>query len=242
MMSRREAIKTTALATAAAAVGQVKSTSAQPAPLPAPAAGPFALPPLPYAYDALEPYIEAQTVTIHHDKHHATYVANLNKAVADHAELGKKSVDELVRDLASVPEAVRTAVRNHGGGVANHNFYWLSLKKNEGAAPKGELLKAIEKKFSSFAAFQDQWTKAATTLFGSGWAWLTVDGSKELRIEATPNQDSPLTAGRTPLLTIDVWEHAYYLKYQNRRAEHIAAFYNLIHWDMVTERYLKAIA
>ena len=242
MMSRREAIKTTALATAAAAVGNVKPASAQPAPPAAPPAGPYTLPPLPYAYDALEPHIEAQTVTIHHDKHHATYVANLNKAVADHPALGKKSVDELIRDLASVPEAIRTAVRNHGGGVANHNFYWLSLKKSEGAAPKGELLKAIEKKFNSFASFQEQWTKTATTLFGSGWAWLTVDAGKELRIEATSNQDSPLTAGRTPLLTIDVWEHAYYLKYQNRRADHIAAFYHLINWDTVAERYLKAIA
>jgi Fe-Mn family superoxide dismutase len=239
MMTRRDALKKTALLTTAAAApwllrGQTAAADAAPS-------GPFTLPLLPFAFDALEPHIDARTMEIHHDKHHQTYVTNLNKAVAGHADLARKPVEKLVRDLASVPESVRKAVQNNGGGHANHTFFWQCLKKNEGGKPAGELAKAIEKKWGSFDSFKAEFTKAATTQFGSGWAWLTLDG-KELAIEQTPNQDSPLSHGRMPLLTIDVWEHAYYLKYQNRRPDYIAAFYNVIHWDFISARYAKLVS
>jgi superoxide dismutase, Fe-Mn family len=240
MMSRREAVKeiakVAAVTTAAASIVPAAAQPAAPAPAPA---GPYTLPPLPYALDALEPVIDARTVEIHHGKHHATYVANLNKAVADHPELHKKTVDELLRDLTAIPESIRTAVRNHGGGHANHCFFWSVMARNGGGQPKGELAKAIDKKFGSFGGFQEQFTKAATTQFGSGWAWLTLDERRELRIEQSPNQDTPWSAGRRPLLTIDVWEHAYYLKYQNRRADFITAFYQLINWEALSENYRK---
>lgn len=241
MLSRRQAIKTGfASAAYAAATSSALKVRAVVSPIaPLRPNDPFTLPPLPYAFDALEPHIDAQTMQIHHDKHHAAYVTNLNKAVADHPELASKSVEDLIRNLTAVPENIRTAVRNQGGGHANHSLFWQTLKKNNGATPQGELAKAIDKKFGSFAAFKDEFTKAATTLFGSGWAWLSLDASKELRLEPTPNQDSPLSAGRTPLLGIDVWEHAYYLKYQNRRADYIKAFYDVINWDFVAERYQK---
>lgn len=242
-MSRREAVKKIAqaavAATAAAAVPPVSAQPAAPAPAPS---GPFTLPPLPYAWDALEPVIDAQTLQIHYGKHHATYVANLNKAVADHPDLHKKSVDELLRDLSAIPESIRTAVRNHGGGHANHCFFWQVMGKNGGNQPKGELAKALNRRFGGFSGFQEQFTKAATTLFGSGWAWLTLDDQRELRIEQSANQDTPWSVGRRLLLTIDVWEHAYYLKYQNRRADFIAAFYNVINWDAISERYRQMIA
>jgi Fe-Mn family superoxide dismutase len=239
MFTRRQAIKSAALVTAT--YSTVASASAIIAPassalIPGDA---FALPPLGYAFDALEPHIDAQTMQIHHDKHHAAYVTNLNKVVASEASLAGKSVEDLVRNLASVPEGVRTAVRNQGGGHINHSLFWQLLKKNEGAKPQGELAKAIDKKFGSFTNFQQEFTKAATGVFGSGWAWLTLDPGKELRIESTPNQDTPLSVGRTPLLGIDVWEHAYYLKYQNKRPDYITAFYNVISWDFVGERYQK---
>ncbi len=240
MMTRRQALKTAALTTAAFAVcGRSLQTLAQPAGAPT---GPFKLPPLPYTLDALEPHIDARTMEIHHDRHHAAYVTNLNKAVADQAKLASKSVEDLVRDLHSVPEAIRTAVRNHGGGHLNHTLFWQMMAKDGGGAPKGDLAKAIDKKFGSFDTFKADFTKAATGVFGSGWAWLTLDLNKELRIETSPNQDSPLTAQRTPLLGIDVWEHAYYLKYQNKRADYIAAFYNVINWDFVAEQFKKAAA
>jgi len=234
MITRRQAIKRTAVVTAACAAA-LPSLRAQPA---AAGAGPFSLPPLPYASDALEPHIDAQTMQIHHGKHHQAYVTNLNKALAGHAELGRKSIEDLVRNLNAVPEGIRTAVRNHGGGHANHSVFWQMMKKNGGGEPKGDLAKAIEKKFGSFKAFKEEFSGAATKVFGSGWAWLTVD-QKELKIESTPNQDSPLSQGRTPLLGLDVWEHAYYLKYQNRRPDYIAAFYNVINWDFVAERFEK---
>jgi Fe-Mn family superoxide dismutase len=239
MFTRRQAIKSAALVTAT--YSTVASASAIIAPassalIPGDA---FTLPPLGYAFDALEPHIDAQTMQIHHDKHHAAYVTNLNKAVASEASLAGKSVEDLVRNLASVPEGVRTAVRNHGGGHINHSLFWQLLKKNEGGKPQGELAKAIDKKFGSFTNFQQDFTKAATGVFGSGWAWLTLDSGKELRIESTPNQDTPLSVGRTSLLGIDVWEHAYYLKYQNKRPDYITAFYNVINWDFVGERYQK---
>jgi Fe-Mn family superoxide dismutase len=199
------------------------------------------LPPLPYPVDALEPHIDAQTMRIHHDKHHAGYILNLNRALADQPELQKKSPEELIRNLSGIPEKIRGAVRNNGGGHINHTFFWQMMKKNGGSKPVGELAKAMDKHFQNFAGFQEQFTKAATTLFGSGWAWLTIGPSKELRIETTPNQDTPISANRTPLLGIDLWEHAYYLRYQNSRPDYVAAFYNVINWDFVGERYHKAL-
>jgi Fe-Mn family superoxide dismutase len=243
MMTRRQAIRTAVVSvTAMAATSKLSRLAAQPGlPLPAPAAppGPFKLPPLPYAFDALEPHIDAKTMEIHHDKHHMAYVGNLNRAVVDYPDLQKKSVEDLLRNLSTLPEKARPGIRNQGGGHANHAFFWQMLKKNNGAKPTGELAKSIEKKFTSFMGFQEQFTKAAAGIFGSGWAWLSIDSSKELRVETTPNQDSPLSAGRTPLLGIDVWEHAYYLKHQFRRADYIAEFYHVINWDFVAERYQK---
>ena len=242
MLTRRKAIKTAALATAAFAtlrgtMAQMNMNNMGGMNMPAsPAAtGPFTLPALPYAFDALEPHIDAQTMQIHHDKHHAAYVTNLNKAVADFPDLGTKPIEALLKDLNAVPERIRTAVRNQGGGHYNHSLFWQTMKKNGGGEPAGELSKAIDKSFGNFAAFKDQFTKAAGGQFGSGWAWLIAD-SGNLRIEATPNQDSPTSEGKKPLLGLDVWEHAYYLKYQNRRADYIAAWFNVINWDFVSQR------
>jgi superoxide dismutase, Fe-Mn family len=244
MMTRRQALKATVLASAACATAATQRVaSAQPSAGPAPAAGvtgPFTLPPLPYAFDALEPHIDALTMQIHHDKHHAAYVANLNKAVAEFPELGKKRVEDLVRELNAVPEKIRTAVRNQGGGHYNHTLFWQMMRKG-GGQPSGELLKGIEKRFGSFGAFKDELTKAALSQFGSGWAWLVLDADKQLGIEPTPNQDSPISQNKQPLLGLDVWEHAYYLKYQNRRPEYVAAFFQVIDWDFVGEQYKKAL-
>ena len=234
-VTRREAIRSTALFSVAAAFGPgLSSASAAEAP------GAFTLAPLGYAFDALEPYIDAQTMQIHHDKHHAAYVANLNKAVAEAPALSGKSIESVLRDLDAVPESIRAVVRNNGGGHANHTLFWQQLKKNQGRGPSGELAGAIDRKFGSFGGFQRQFSEAATRQFGSGWAWLSLTTSKELAVESTPNQDTPLSKGRTPLLGIDVWEHAYYLKYQNRRPEYIAAFYSVIDWDVVADRFQKA--
>ena len=194
---------------------------------------------LPYAYDALEPYIDARTMEIHHSKHHATYVANLNNALQPHADLQGKSLEALLTDLNAVPEAVRTAVRNNGGGVFNHNMYWMTMAPKAGGEPKDEVAKAIDAAFGSFAAFKDQFTKAGLGRFGSGWAWLVVDKSGKLAITSTANQDSPISEGLRPILTVDVWEHAYYLKYQNRRADYLAAWWNVVDWPTVT-RLFKA--
>lgn len=240
MMTRRQVLKTTALASVAFAAGSpLRTANAQTTPGPAAkssSGAPFTLPPLPYAFDALEPYIDAQTMQIHHDKHHAAYVANLNKAVAQFPELGKKPVEDLLKDLNAVPETVRTAIRNQGGGHYNHSLFWQIMSKNAGGEPSGELSKAIDKKFGSFGAFKDQFTKAAVGQFGSGWAWLVSDGG-ELKIESTANQDSPVSKGQKPLLGLDVWEHAYYLKYQNRRPEYVAAWFNVVNWDSVSQRF-----
>lgn len=236
MINRRQALQQTALAGAIVTVGAHLTTESAPAADAAPA---FVLPPLPYAFDALEPHFDAQTMQIHHSKHHAAYVGNLNKAVADKPALAKQPVEDLLRDLAALPETIRTAVRNNGGGHANHALFWQLLKKNGGGQPKGELAAAIDRKFGNFAAFQEKLTDAAMKQFGSGWAWLSIDATKNLVIEATPNQDTPISAGRTPLLGVDVWEHAYYLKYQNRRADYLAAFFKVINWDFVAERYAK---
>ena len=199
----------------------------------------FQLPNLPYAFDALEPHIDAKTMEIHHDKHHATYVAGLNAALEGKAEFEGKSVEEIIANLAAVPEAIRTAVRNNGGGHANHSLFWESLSPNGGGQPTGELAKAIDEKFGSFDAFKEKFATAAKTRFGSGWAWLSL-ANGELEISSTPNQDSPLSEGKAPLLGLDVWEHAYYLNYQNRRPDYIAAFWNVVDWDKVAERYAAA--
>ena len=198
----------------------------------------FELPQLPYAYDALEPHIDKETMNIHHTKHHNTYVTNLNKAV-EGTEFANKPVEELISDLEAVPENIRTAVRNNGGGHANHSLFWQILSPNGGGEPTGELADAINTKFGSFEAFKEEFNKAAIGRFGSGWAWLVVNNG-ELEVTSTPNQDSPLMEGKTPNLGIDVWEHAYYLKYQNRRPEYVAAFWNVINWDEVAKRYNEA--
>ncbi|MBO8164630.1 MAG: superoxide dismutase [Brevibacillus sp.] len=197
------------------------------------------LPPLPYAFDALEPHIDAQTMEIHHDRHHATYVNNLNAALEGHADLQAKSIEELISNLDAVPEAIRTAVRNNGGGHANHSLFWEILSPNGGGAPSGALADAINAAFGSFDNFKAEFTKAAATRFGSGWAWLVVDNGK-LAVTSTPNQDSPLMEGKTPILGLDVWEHAYYLKYQNKRPDYINAFWNVVNWDEVSKRYEAA--
>ena len=236
MITRRLAIKTLTLTSTAIALS-TRSLSAQ-APAPAENEGIFKLPPLGYDYDALEPFIDAETMKIHHDKHHAAYVSKLNQALAKAPGLEKKTIEELLGNLDAIPEEIRKDVRNQGGGHANHTFFWQLLKKNENGVPTGDLLKALEKTFGSFPKFQEQWSDAALKVFGSGWIWL-VARDKKLLIESTPNQDSPLMTGGTPLLGLDVWEHAYYLKYQNRRAEYVKAFQNVIHWDFVGERFAK---
>ncbi|PGB03704.1 superoxide dismutase [Mn] [Bacillus toyonensis] len=197
------------------------------------------LPNLPYAYDALEPHFDKETMNIHHTKHHNTYITNLNAALEGHAELADKSVEELVANLNEVPEAIRTAVRNNGGGHANHTFFWTILSPNGGGQPVGELASAIEAKFGSFDAFKEEFAKAGATRFGSGWAWLVVNNG-ELEVTSTPNQDSPLTEGKTPVIGLDVWEHAYYLNYQNRRPDYIGAFWNVVDWNAAEKRYQEA--
>jgi Fe-Mn family superoxide dismutase len=244
MMTRREAIKAVALTAGAFTVapsilrGQSAGTNASDSKYP------FKLPDLGYSFDALEPYIDAQTMQIHHDKHNGAYVENLNKALAQAPEaIQKMSLGELLLNLDQVPENVRTAVRNNAGGQYNHSFFWKLLKKNEGGKPGGELAKAVDDAFGSYSSLQDKLTEAATKLFGSGWAWLVLDG-KKLAITTTPNQDCPLSKPKekeTPIVGIDVWEHAYYLKYQNRRAEYVKAIWNVINWDYATERYADAL-
>ena len=199
----------------------------------------YSLPALPYAYDALEPHIDARTMEIHHTKHHQAYINNVNKALEGHADLAAKSVEDLVSDLANVPEAIRGAVRNNGGGHANHALFWSVMAPGAGGAPTGELGDAINATFGSFDDFKAQFAAAAGTRFGSGWAWLSVDNGK-LVVESTPNQDSPLSEGRTPILGLDVWEHAYYLNYQNRRPDYVSAFWNVVNWNAVAERYAAA--
>ncbi|PAE43978.1 superoxide dismutase [Bacillus sp. 7884-1] len=199
----------------------------------------FELPQLPYAYDALEPHIDKETMNIHHTKHHNTYVTNLNNALQGNEELLSKSVEEVVANLDAVPEPVRIAVRNNGGGHANHALFWQILSPNGGGAPTGELADAINNKFGSLESFKEEFAKAATTRFGSGWAWLSVSNG-ELEVSSTPNQDSPLMEGKTPILGLDVWEHAYYLNYQNRRPDYISSFWNVVNWDEVSKRYSAA--
>jgi len=200
----------------------------------------FTLPELGYAYDALKPHIDARTMEIHHSKHHHTYVENLNKAIEGY-DVGNLTIEELVASIHTLPDKIRTAVRNHGGGHANHSLFWTIMSGNGGGGPVGELSTVIESELGGFDRFTDLWTTAALSRFGSGWAWLSVDPDRKLVVEHTPNQDSPLIHGHVPILCIDLWEHAYYLKYQNRRADYVSAFFHVIDWEAVNNRYLEAI-
>lgn len=200
----------------------------------------YELPPLPYAFDALEPHIDARTMEIHHDKHHQAYISKVNAAL-EGTDLGNKSIEDLISDLSAIPENIRGAVRNNGGGHANHCLFWTVMGPGAGGAPTGDLAAAMDAAFGSLDNFKEQFANAAATRFGSGWAWLSVDNGK-LIVESTPNQDSPLMEGRTPILGLDVWEHAYYLHYQNRRPDYISAFWNVVNWDEVARRYAAATA
>ena len=201
---------------------------------------PFKLPDLGYAYDALEPHIDARTMEIHYTKHHQAYINNLNAALEKHADLQKRSAEELLSDINSVPEDIRTAVRNNGGGYINHNLFWEIMAPGGSSKPTGDLAKAIDSTFGSFDSFKEQLTKAAIGRFGSGWGWLVVDKGGKLAVTSTANQDSPLMEGQTPILGVDVWEHAYYLHYQNRRPDYVAAWWNVVNWDRVAEKYGSA--
>ena len=198
---------------------------------------PFQLPDLPYANDALEPNIDARTMEIHHDKHHAAYTNKLNEAIEKHSNLQSKSIEDILRSIDSVPEDIRTTVRNNGGGYANHALFWEIMGPNGGGEPSGTLGDAIQQKFGSFADFKKKVSAAGAGQFGSGWAWLVVDGSGNLDVYSTANQDSPYMKGHTPILGVDVWEHAYYLKYQNRRPDYLEAWWNTVNWDAVAKRY-----
>ncbi len=199
----------------------------------------YSLPALSYANDALQPHIDAQTMEIHHDKHHNAYVTKVNAALKG-AGVAEQSIEDLCRNIESVPENIRTAVRNNGGGHANHSLFWTVMSANGGGEPSGDLAEAIQAELGGFASFQEAFSNAAATRFGSGWAWLSVDGAGKLVVESTPNQDNPYMAGNTPILGLDVWEHAYYLNYQNRRPDYVAAFYNVIDWNAVGQRYTAA--
>ncbi|QGH32989.1 superoxide dismutase [Gracilibacillus salitolerans] len=202
----------------------------------------FTLPELGYAFDALEPHIDQKTMEIHHGKHHQTYVTKLNAALEGQDALANKSLEALLADLNSVPENIRTAVRNNGGGHFNHTLFWEVIAPgSKSDKPEGELEKAIDQAFGSFDQFKEQFSNAATTRFGSGWAWLVVNADGKLEVTSTPNQDNPISEGKTAILGIDVWEHAYYLNYQNRRPDYIANFYNVINWDVVAEKYQVAV-
>lgn len=197
----------------------------------------FELPALPYDFNALEPHIDARTMEIHHGKHHNAYTSNLNAAVEKHPELAGKSVEELLSDLDSVPEDVRPAVRNNGGGYANHNMFWTAMSPSGGGEPSGSLADAVNSAFGDFSAFKDSFAKAGMTRFGSGWAWLSKKSDGSLSVTSTANQDNPLSEGLSPILGLDVWEHAYYLNYQNRRGDYISAWWNVVNWDEVSQRF-----
>jgi superoxide dismutase, Fe-Mn family len=199
----------------------------------------FELPPLPYDYSALEPYIDTQTMQIHHDKHHQAYITNVNNALQGHDQLASMSVDEMLRNIHQVPESIRTAVRNNAGGHSNHSMFWNIMKPNGGGEPTGDLASAIQQAFGSFDAFKTAFNDAGVKRFGSGWAWLVLDSSGKLQVISTANQDSPLMDGLYPVMGNDVWEHAYYLKYQNRRPEYLNAWWNVVNWDEVARRYAQ---
>lgn len=202
----------------------------------------FTLPDLPYEFKALDPYLDERTMQLHHDFHHATYVKNLNDALSGYDNLLEMDINELIQNLDKVPEAVRTKVRNNGGGHANHSMFWTNMSPNGGGEPGGKLGEAIQNDFGDFKKFKTDLSEIAKNRFGSGWAWMYVDNDKKLKIIDTPNQDTPMMEGKIPVLGIDVWEHAYYLKYQNRRIDYIEAFWSVINWEDVTERYEKALA
>jgi Fe-Mn family superoxide dismutase len=232
-MTRRELLRAAGASAAALALSHLAALAAGEE-----KAG-FTLPKLPYAYDALEPYIDAETMHIHHDFHHKAYVDNLNKALMGHDDLLKKDIADLLRDIDNVPMNIRQAVINNGGGHANHSMFWVIMAKAKENKPTGALAKAIDDAFGSFDKFQQQVSQAAITRFGSGWGWLVM-GKDKLEIYSTANQDSPYLKGQTPLLGIDVWEHAYYLKYRNKRADYVKAWWNVVNWDEVAERFNKA--
>lgn len=200
----------------------------------------YTLPDLPYAHDALEPHIDTETMYLHHDKHHNTYVNNLNAAIANYPELAAKDIDTLIAELDQVPAEIRTAVQNNGGGHANHTLFWEIMGPNAGGEPTGEIKTAIDATFGSFNAFKEKFAAAATSRFGSGWAWLVVNKEGNLEVTSTANQDSPLTEGKIPVLTLDVWEHAYYKKFSNVRPDYIKAFWNVVNWNEVNKRFLAA--
>ncbi len=253
MHTRREALRTLSLASAAAVAAPLLSSGVpaqlneppvappvSPSAIPDPAGGLFTLAPLPYEPEALEPHIDTTTMSIHYGKHHAAYVNNLNKAIAAYPAFAGTSVEELIRDLNALPEDIRVTVRNNGGGHANHTLFWNTLSPIGGGVPEGALGAAIEEQLGGFDAFKDALTRAALSVFGSGWAWLSLDSDGRLLVESLPNQDSPIMFGRTPLFGIDVWEHAYYLKYQNRRAEYVKAIWNVINWPAIDSLYTGA--
>ena len=235
MLSRRDALKTIALSTGALAFGTDRSDAQQPN------GEVHKLPPLGYDYDALEPFIDAETMKLHHDKHHAAYVAKLNQALEKEPSLATRSIEDLLRNLSSLPESIRADVRNQGGGHYNHTLFWQLLRKKENSAPDADFAKTISAAFGSVPALLEQIQAAGLKQFGSGWAWLVVRAGK-LEVEATANQDTPLSTGAYPLLCVDVWEHAYYLKYQNRRPDYVDAFWKVVDWKKANELYLKAIA
>jgi Fe-Mn family superoxide dismutase len=240
--SRRSFLAGAAAVVAAAwavpVVGQTQTTGSAAAGSDASDGGPFKLPPLPYAYEALEPHIDVQTMRLHHDKHHAGYVSKLNDAIAKESDLKSKSVEELLKDIDSIPESIRTDVRNNGGGHANHTMFWETMTPGGAKAPTGELAEAINAKFESFDNFKKAFEEAGTKRFGSGWVWLVKpEGESSLDVISTANQDSPLMEGHQPILGNDVWEHAYYLKYQNKRGDYLKAWWNLVNWDKVAERF-----
>jgi Fe-Mn family superoxide dismutase len=235
MMTRRDVLELAAAGTAVSLTPSLNSAAIAGA---SPADPPFTLPKLPYAYDALEPYIDAQTMTIHHDKHHQAYIDNLNKAVATDPAANKMSVEELLQKLDTLPAAIKTAVKNNGGGHANHSLFWQTLAPAaQSGKPSGKLAAAIDASFGGQAKLEDMFRAAGLGQFGSGWAWLSIDSMGKLVLDNAPNQDSPLLTNRKPILGIDVWEHAYYLKYQNRRADYLGAIVKVINWDFVSERY-----
>ena len=245
LTTRRQALKTfTGAVLASTALGGIRTfaqTPAAPAPTATPApTGPFTLPELPYAYDALEPHIDAETMHLHHDKHHKAYVTKLNEALAKEPSFKPPTtVDDLVKNLNAVPESIRTAVRNQGGGHANHSLFWQTLTPHSGP-PSDELTKALNETFGGMDKFKEAAAKASAGLFGSGWVWLALDASKKLTLLTLPNQDSPLSGGLYPLFGIDVWEHAYYLKYHNVRADYITAIWNVVNWNYISDRYAGA--
>ena len=238
-LTRRGIFRLGAASLVAGAFGdRLFAQAAAPAAVPTPS-GPYTLPPLPYAFDALEPHVDAETMRIHHDKHHQAYITNANKILADHPKLSKLTPEELLLQLDEVPEAIRTGLRNNVGGHYNHSLFWLMMSPTGGGAPTGPLAATISAAFGSFDAFKTQFTEAAMKRFGSGWAWLAVKDGK-LSIVSTPNQDPPILDGQTPLLGLDVWEHAYYLKYQNRRADYVTAWWSVVNWPFVEARFAEA--